>query len=139
MAVYKSLRGESSVQFIDTARKLAVHTRKYCLKMPKRYTFFGVQDLCSLADNVYKEVKMANSIYPTTAHEAQMRRDHFTEANSNLQALVGMLGIIVDLLNQNPPKWLDYAIEEWATLIEEEALLISKIKKSEKSRYKNLP
>lgn len=63
MAVYKALRGESNMQFVETARQLAVYTRKYCLKMPKRYTFFGVQELCRLADAVYNEVKMANSIY----------------------------------------------------------------------------
>lgn len=82
MAVYKALRGESKVQFVETARLLAVHTRKYCLKMPKRYTFFGVQDLCALADRVYNEVKMANSIYPTNQHEAQLRRDHLIDTNA---------------------------------------------------------
>nr|DAQ15846.1 MAG TPA: hypothetical protein [Caudoviricetes sp.] len=33
MSVYKALRGDSSAQFVETARKLAVHTRKCCLKM----------------------------------------------------------------------------------------------------------
>ena len=64
MSVYKALRGDSSVQFVETARKLAVHTRKCCLKMPKRYTFYGAQELSALADTVYNEVKMANSVFP---------------------------------------------------------------------------
>lgn len=51
MSVYKALRGESTLQFLDTARQLAVHTRRYCLKMPKRYTFFGAQEVCRLADH----------------------------------------------------------------------------------------
>lgn len=84
---------------------------------------------------------MANSIFPGNQHEAQLRRDHFIEANATLQALIGQLGIMADLLKQNPEKlkWLDNALEEWATLITEEAKLISGIKKSDKERYKKLP
>jgi len=140
MSVYKALRGESTLQFLGTARQLAVHTRRYCLKMPKRYTFFGAQEVCRLADQVYIEVKMANSIYPTNAHEVQLRRDHLTEANATLQALIGQLGLLADLLKQNPQcsKWIDYALTEWARLIEEEAKLIAGVKKADKERYRNL-
>ena len=48
---------------------------------------------------------------------------------------------MADLLKQNPEKlrWLDSALEEWATLIEEEAKLIAGVKKSDKERYKKLP
>lgn len=136
MSVYKALRGDSSVQFVETARKLAVHTRKCCLKMPKRYTFYG-----ALADTIYNEVKMANSVFPGNQHEAQLRRDHLIEANATLQALIGQLGIMSDLLKQNPEKlrWLDNALEEWASLIAEEAKLISGVKKSDRERFKNLP
>lgn len=141
MSVYKALRGDSSVQFVETARKLAVHTRKCGLKMPKRYTFFGVQELCLLADTVYNEVKMANSIFPGNQQDAQLRRNHLIEANATLQALIGQLGILADLLKQNPEqvKWLDNALEEWAQLISDEAKLISGVKKSDKQRYKGLP
>ena len=141
MSVYKALRGDSSVQFVETARKLAVHTRKCCLKMPKRYTFYGAQELSVLADTVYNEVKMANSVFPGNQHEAQLRRDHLIEANATLQALIGQLGIIADLLKQNPEKlrWLDNSVEEWASLISEEAKLISGVKKLDKERFKNLP
>ena len=128
-------------QFVETARKLAVHTRKCCLKMPKRYTFYGAQELSALADTVYNEVKMANSVFPGNQHEAQLRRDHLIEANATLQALIGQLGIMADLLKQNPEKlrWLDNSLEEWASLISEEAKLISGVKKSDKERFKNLP
>lgn len=81
---------------------------------------------------------MANSIYPTNAHEVQLRRDHLTEANATLQALVGQLGIMTELLKQSPPKWLNHALEEWSTLILDEARLISGVKKSDKERYKHL-
>ena len=141
MSVYKALRGDSPVQFVETARKLAVFTRKNCLKMPKRYTFYGAQELSALADAVYNEVKMANSIFPGNQADVQLRRNHLTEANAALQALVGQLGIMADLLKQNPEKltWLDNALEEWAIMITDEAKLISGVKKSDKERYKKLP
>lgn len=141
MSVYKALRGESTVQFVETARKLAIHTRKCCLKMPKRYTFFGVTDLVTLSSRVYDEVKMANSVFPGNQADAQLRRNHLIEANAVLQALIGELSIMADLLKQNPEKlrWLDNALEEWASLISEEAKLIAGVKKSDKERYKNLP
>lgn len=138
MAVYKALRGDSTVQFVETARLLAVHTRKYCLKMPKRYTFFGAQSLSAMADAIYNEVKMANSIYPSNAADAQLRRNHLIEANAKLQAFNGQLAIMIDLLAQNPPKWLGHACEVWTTLSLEEAKLISGVKKADKERYKNL-
>ena len=40
MSVYKSKRGESSVQFIETARQLEAHTFACCMKAPKRYERF---------------------------------------------------------------------------------------------------
>lgn len=109
--------------------------------MPKRYTFYGAQELSALADTVYNEVKMANRVFPGNQHEAQLRRDHLIEANATLQALIGQLGIMADLLKQNPEKlrWLDNSLEEWASLISEEAKLISGVKKSDKERFKNLP
>ena len=40
MSVYASRRNESKVEFLETARKLSAHTLTYCLKSPKRLTFF---------------------------------------------------------------------------------------------------
>ena len=65
MSVYKALRGDSSVQFVETARKLAVHTRKCCLKMPKRYTFYGAQELSALADTM--RLKWRTAFSPETS------------------------------------------------------------------------
>ena len=87
MSVYKSKRGKSSVQFVETARKLEEHTLEQCLKVPKRYTFLLTQRIMGLASEVYEDVVSANSIFPVNQHEAQLRRDHLTAANAALQAL----------------------------------------------------
>lgn len=140
MAVLKSQRGESVVQFLDTARQLVMHTRRCCLKMPKRYTFFGAQMISALADEVYNEARKGNSIFPSNAHEAQMRRDHFTAANNALQALAGQLEIMAEILRQNPDceKWLYKALEKWGELISSEAKMLSAIKKADKKKYQGL-
>ena len=62
MSVYVSQRGESQVAFLETARKLSAHTLTYCLKSPKRLTFFITKDICTLARKVYYEANTANNI-----------------------------------------------------------------------------
>ena len=48
MSVYVSKRNESKVEFLETAKKLSAHTLTYCLKAPKRLTFFLTKDICAL-------------------------------------------------------------------------------------------
>ncbi len=152
MSVLKSQRGESDVAFLDVARRLEVHTLEQCLKLPKRLTFFLSTEIMRWGSDVYNNVKAANSIYATNQHEAQMRRDHFTEANNALQILDGKIGLLYEMLIMNPEHFganprdqtngkrrLENAVKAWAALINEEAALISKIKKSDKARYKDLP
>lgn len=73
MSVLKSKRGESTMQFIETARELEVYTIKQCAKFPKRFMFLITKDLIDLAKSVYNNTKSANSIYPTNINELQMR------------------------------------------------------------------
>lgn len=136
MGVLKKDRGLSSVQFIDTARALEVLTLKNCLKFPKRYTFFITTEIVRLSQSVYNNVKSANSIYPTNQIEVQMRRDYFTKANCDLQALISQLGIAKEIITTEMKAtiWI-----EWMNLIEEEAKLISAVKKNDKERFKSLP
>lgn len=141
MSVYKSKRGASSAQFVETARKLQVHTLEQCLKVPKRYTFYLTQKIMDHASAVYDEVTMANSIFPINQHEAQLRRDHLIAANAKLQALDRQLGLLAAVLWKNPEnfKGFDNAFTVWGELIIEEAKLIFGIRRSDRARYKNLP
>lgn len=61
MAVYKSKRGESSVQFIETARQLEAHTLACCMKAPKRYSFLLTQRIMDTASEVHDHVRRGNS------------------------------------------------------------------------------
>ena len=81
MSVYKSKRGESSVQFIETARQLEAHTFACCMKAPKRYERFLTGRIMELSSEVHDRVRAANNIWPTTRHEAQLRRDELMLPN----------------------------------------------------------
>ena len=87
MSVYKSKRGTSAMQFIETARQLEAHTFACCIKAPKRYSFFLTSRIMELASEVHDHVRAANNIWPTNQHEAQLRRDELLRANIALQNL----------------------------------------------------
>lgn len=71
-SVLKSKRGESAVQFLDTARELEIYTIKTCARFPKRYMFLVTKGIVDLSRQIYNDVKAANSIYPTNAADANL-------------------------------------------------------------------
>ena len=133
MSVLKSKRGESSAQFLDTARESEIYTLRQCVKFPKRYTFFITNHIVSLAVETYSHVKAANSIFVTNEIELQLRRNHLIEANCNLQCLISQLDITKELFAQeiDSKVWI-----KWCELIHTEAKLISALKRSDVNRFK---
>lgn len=133
MSVLKSKRGESSAQFLETARELELYTLRQCVKFPKRYTFFITNEIVRLSQEVLNGVKSANSIYPTNSIEAQLRRNCFIEAYCSLQDLISQLSIAKELFGTifEAKVWTT-----WLDLIESEAKMITAIKKSDKERFK---
>lgn len=141
MSVYKSKRSESSMQFVDTAKKLEAFTLSCCMKAPKRYTFFLTSRIMQLASDVHEHAAAANNIWPTNRHEAQLRRDELMRANNALQNLSPKLQLLYDSILQNPEGygWIHKAMQRWGDLICEEAKLIAAVKKNDRQRYKDLP
>lgn len=127
MSVIKAMRGESAMQFIETARRLELHAFSVCTKAPKRYAPLLTNRIFELASTVHEEVRAANNIYPHNQHEAQMRRDHLINANIALQNLSPKLTLLYDAILQNPEKcpWIDHAMKEFGEYITDEAQLIS--------------
>lgn len=82
MTVIKSKRHESEMEFIHTARELRLYTTRKCAGFPKRYTFTVSNPLADSSRRIHQYCKMANSIYPLNAHEAQIRRDYLLRANA---------------------------------------------------------
>ena len=102
------------MQFIETARRLELHAFSVCTKAPKRYAPLLTNRIFELASTVHEEVRAANNIYPTLRYDAIL---------------------------QNPEKcpWIDHAMKEFGEYITDEAQLISKVRKADHERYKDLP
>lgn len=126
MAVLKSNRNESQLQFLDTARDLEIFTLRNCVKFPKRYTFFITTEIVRLSQSVFNNVKAANSIFPSGELEVQLRRDYLTKANCDLQCLISQLDVAKEMFGEEVKSntWCS-----WMDLIEKEAKLISAVKK----------
>ena len=139
MSVPISKREESKAEFVNTAYDLHVLTIKLCTKMDKRLTFFLGQQICNLAAKCHEHAKSANSVFPRNKMDAQIRRDHLTEANCAVQALYSFLDIAYGLNQVTKGKITDNELMEWLDTAAREAKLIAGTKDSDVKKYKNLP
>ena len=144
MSVLKAMRKESKVEYVDNALKLQVQTIKICLKIPKRYTFFGATEIARLAMEVTNCVKSCNSIFAVTKEDYQKRVDLLTDANCALQSLNSQMSVISEYIIANPKQYgkrestteFERDIEEWCNLFIYESKLISNTKRSIKNQIK---
>lgn len=135
MSVLSRFRAESNVEFIYTARKLAVSVIKSCVDSKKgRYTATVSEPVAQSAWKVYECVKRANSIYPTNQHEVQLRRDQFILAKAELYVLDSKIGVAHEFYH-----FSDHDLDEMGGFIDTELKLIDKMLESDRNRYKNLP
>ena len=139
MSVPVSRREESKAEFVNTAYDLHVLTIKLCLKMDKRMTFFLAQDLCKLAAKCHAHAKMANSIFPRNKQDAQLRRNHLTEANNYVQALYSFLDIAYGLNQITDGKVTIKELEAWLDKAAAEAKLLARTKEADVERWRKLP
>ena len=119
MSVIRSKRGESDMEFIHTARELQLYSIRKCANFPKRYTFYLGQPVAHASMRIYEYVKMANSVYPTNAHEVQIRRDYFIRANAELQSLISQIEICCELFGLDPA-----SVQHWMDLADKETRLV---------------
>ena len=141
MSVYVSRRNESKVQFLEIAKKLSAHTLTYCLKSPKRLTFFLTKDICALARKVYYEANTANVINVNNRIDAQNRRMHFQlalAACENMELPLAELKARLEMNKEEYKNWSDFAFQEWGRLLLEEEKLLKNIMKLELEKYKDI-
>lgn len=134
LAVIKSKRSESDMEFVYTARQLHIHTIRKCTNFPKRYTFYVGQPLAACATRIHEGVKIANSIHPINQHEAQMRRDNLLQANAELFNMVSQIEIAHELFGIDAEKMVF-----WMDLVNKEIRLVKGTLKKDRERYKDLP
>lgn len=134
MSVIKSKRGESSVQFLETANEIQKHTLRQVVKhIPKRYTFYVSQKIVDSATEANSYVKRANSIYPANQRDAALRREFFMRAYAEYQNLVSQITFAHEMFPMP-----DAAMTTWMALINQELGLLKAVMKKDKERYKTL-
>lgn len=134
MAVIKSKRNTSEMEFLAAARKLEIYTIQKCVNMPKRYTFYVSQPIANAATRIYEDVKRGNSIYPLNQHEVQMRRDYFLNAYAELQSMVSQLEVAQELFGIEME-----TMKYWMEMVDTEMRLVRAVLKNDRARYKDLP
>lgn len=133
MSVPAGKRNLSKVQFLDTAHKLYLDVIRLCAKIPKKYTFYVSQQIANTATEILVCVKSGNSIYPSNAHEVQMRRDQFIKAGCAIQSLISQLNTASELF----PISSNTMCNIMATC-NEEINLIKSVIRSDKARYNKM-
>lgn len=131
MSVIKNKRGLSGVQFLDTARELQIFTTRKCVKFPKRYTFFITSSIVQCAINIHSYVKKGNSIFPSNADDAKLRREQFTLAIAELQNLISQINVAYEMFPV-----ADKTMMQWMELIQKEISLVKNVIKKDKEKYK---
>lgn len=134
MSVIKSQREDSKMDFIHVARELQIYSIKKCSNFPKRYTFYVSQPIANAATRIHEYVKMANSVYPTNAHEAQIRMDYLIRANAELNSFVSQIEVAQELFGLELN-----VIKHWMDIVGREIKLVKGVMKDDRERYKNLP
>lgn len=130
MSVPKSRRGESEMEFIYNARQLQLYTIRKCVGFPKRYTFYISQPLVNDSKRIHDDVKMANSIFPSNAHEAQIRRDYLLKAYAELHGMVSQLEVARELIGID-----GRVMSYWMNLISSEIHLVQAVIRRDAERF----
>ena len=92
------------------------------------------EHLAASATRIHEFVKMANSVFPTNQHEAQIRRDYLIRANAELYSLVSQIEVAQELFQIEHEK-----VKHWMDIVVREINLVKAVMRSDKERYKELP
>ena len=138
MSVRVNQRSLSKIQFIDTARELVVHTITYARKFPKSAMFFITKDIVDTARAVYKNVLGANSLYPTSPINVEIRYKYLRAAIAALHQIDALLGIAKSLFpvpttdaDGKVKGVSEYGWVHWSELITTEENLVKGVIKSD--------
>jgi hypothetical protein len=136
MSVRVDQRKESQCEFLNTAHELEKLTIQLSMRenaIPKRYRFTLGLPLCESARALNMNIIYANSIFPTTKEEYQLRRMYQLKAKAEVKNLYELMRLATELL---PIK--NTVSEEWVRMAHTEDVVLRKWIQSDKQRYKDL-
>ena len=149
MSVPKYRRTPSPIEYVDNAIKLEAFTGKMCARLPKRWRETRTRYICDIANEIVKEVVLANSIYAQNDIQRHERLIHLERAYGACYVLGAKLDFLVE---ENPKrtkeiktaKTIDVRYEpcikqgsfiHWAELINYEKKLIKGVMRSDKKQF----
>lgn len=122
MSVLKNKRSESQLEFYHTATLIRAELTRFVMNdkvVPKRwrpvFTFPMTEKVIRLVDYI----TAANTIYPQSRREAEMRRDYQTQAIITVEQILQLLQFMLTTLPVDPDKFQPVT----ELLIKEAALL----------------
>lgn len=108
MGVLKNKRGESQMEFYHTATLARAELTRFVMNdniVPKRwrpvFTFPIIEKVIALIDNI----TAANTIYPQSMHEYEMRRDYQTKAIITVEQIIQLLQFMLSTLPVSADKF----------------------------------
>lgn len=141
MTVPASYRKTSSMQYIDTAERLASKVLGFTIGLRKRLKIDMGKPLFDHAEEMVYHCRAANLVYVNSDETFARRRDHLLQAEGHLLHVETLLGILhfrtYDLSQRDPtvkpPN--ENVYREFAELIEQERKLISGCKRRDTQAY----
>jgi hypothetical protein len=140
MGVRARDRGQSEVEFLNTAHELEMFTIRAAHNenvIPKRYRLTLGKDLMTSVRTIHANIVYANSLNPLNvkdeeqrAHTYQLRYDRQKRAYIELQNLFAIMRVVSELL---PVK--DTVLEEWTGLVLKEEKVLKAWIASDKKRF----
>lgn len=108
MGVLKNKRGESQMEFYHTATLARAELTRFVMNddiVPKRwrpvFTFPIIEKVIALIDNI----TAANTIYPQSMHEYEMRRDYQNKAIITVEQIIQLLQFMLSTLPVSADKF----------------------------------
>lgn len=141
MSVPTWRRRESSVLYLDTARKLVAFTLRFMKKFPKSATFYIANPIVESARNVYKYCATANNRFPKAKEDFEYRKKYLYDALGELDAMDNNISIAIEAYSISTKDETtceivssDYSWSYWGNLIYSERGLIKKVIDSDNAK-----
>ena len=97
MAVPRSKRKESSMQYIDTWRRACAEIFRFSNRLPKRYAFRMANPLCQHAYEGLYHLKAANGTYVKDGATFDVRRSHLLAAKADIDHVEALLDVLSEV------------------------------------------
>ena len=140
MAVPRSERKTSSMEYVANAERLAAKAFRFSNRLPKRYAFRMANPQFQHAEEVVYHCRAANLVYVRDEATLAQRRSHLTEAEGHLLHVETLLGILHEVTSQlaatgdaKPPN--DNVYSEFSGIITEQRRLLSGVKRRDTAAY----